>query len=85
MAHITAFEFAQALTDGVIHTHLSLLVTAHDHRRQGIGRHLVTEVLRRSGAARLDLGTDSAEDFYASLPHQPFHGFRIYDTDRFPP
>jgi len=71
---------AQALTDGVIQAHLSLLATAHDRRGQGIGRRLVTETLRRSGVQRIDLVTDSAEGFYTSMPHRRFAGFRIYTT-----
>jgi ribosomal protein S18 acetylase RimI-like enzyme len=70
--------FAQALTDGAAQAHLSLLATAHDRRREGIGRKLVQETLRRCGAMRMDLVTDTAEEFYASLPHRRFHGFRIY-------
>ncbi|WP_079177339.1 GNAT family N-acetyltransferase [Streptomyces sp. MUSC 14] len=70
--------FAQALTDGVVQAHLSLLATAHDRRRTGIGRSLVQETLRRCGAMRMDLVTDTAEEFYAALPHRRFHGFRIY-------
>ncbi|MFE6686182.1 GNAT family N-acetyltransferase [Streptomyces sp. NPDC057743] len=70
--------FAQALTDGVAQAHLSLLATAHDRRRAGIGRSLVQETLRRCGAMRMDLVTDTAEEFYAALPHRRFHGFRLY-------
>ena len=31
-----------------------------------------------TGAQRIDLITDTAEDFYASLPHRTFTGFRVY-------
>lgn len=72
--------FAQALTDGVVQAHLSLLATARDRRREGIGRRLVEETLRHSGASRLDLVTDTAEEFYAALPHRRFAGFRVYGS-----
>jgi ribosomal protein S18 acetylase RimI-like enzyme len=70
--------FAQALTDGALQAYLAQLATAADRRGEGIGRALVAEVLRRDGAIRLDLVTDSAGEFYESLPHRKFTGYRLY-------
>jgi GNAT superfamily N-acetyltransferase len=69
--------FAHAFGDG-LRAYLSELLTARHRRGEGIGRALVSAVFERTGAARLDLVTDTAEDFYAALPHRRFTGFRLY-------
>ena len=70
--------FAQALTDGEAASFLSQLAVAESHRRRGVGRRLVEEVFQLTGAARMDLVTDSAADFYRSFAHKAWAGFRIY-------
>jgi len=70
--------FAQLLSDGEIQAHLSLIATAAAHRGQGIARRMLTLALNRAGGERIDLVTDSAEDFYAGLAHRRLAGFRIY-------
>ena len=70
--------FAHALSDGVT-GYLAELLVASEHRHQGIGRRLISETFERCGAGRVDLlTTDSAESFYASLPHRRYAGFRLY-------
>ncbi|HEY5195663.1 MAG TPA: GNAT family N-acetyltransferase [Solirubrobacteraceae bacterium] len=70
--------FAQALTDGAIQAYLCVLVVAAARRHEGIGRQLVSEVLARSGAKRLDLlATNGSERFYASFPHRVSPGYRL--------
>jgi ribosomal protein S18 acetylase RimI-like enzyme len=71
--------FATALSDGAIDAYLSLLVVAAAHRRRGIGRQLVAEVFRLSGAQRLNLlSEERAQGFYESLPHRRAPGYRLY-------
>ncbi len=70
--------FAQTQSDGVIQAHLSLIAIARHRRRQGIGRQLVEEALRRGGGKRLDLLSEGGEDFYRSFHHRRLPGFRIY-------
>lgn len=70
--------FAQAVGDGCLQSHLSFLAVAEEHRRRGIARELVAMVFAATGTARMDLITDEAEAFYASLPHRRMAGFRIY-------
>jgi len=52
---------------------------------KGIARALLEYAMPLTGAQRIDLVTDTAEAFYAALPHHTFSGFRIYpgwkDTD----
>jgi predicted N-acetyltransferase YhbS len=70
--------FAHALTDGEIQAYLCALVVAASRRGEGIGRRLVSEVLARSGAKRLDLlAASGSEQFYASFPHQVLSGYRL--------
>jgi predicted N-acetyltransferase YhbS len=70
--------FAQALTDGAIQAYLCALVVATARRHRGIGRALVSEVLARSGAKRLDLlAVSGSEQFYASFPHRVSPGYRL--------
>jgi len=70
--------FAQFQSDGEIQAHLSLIAVSPHRRREGIGRRLVTEGLRRAGGLRVDLVTDSADDFYRALPHRRLEGYRLY-------
>jgi ribosomal protein S18 acetylase RimI-like enzyme len=69
---------AHALTDGH-HAYLTALVVAPDARRTGVGRLLVAEIFRASGAERVDLlSIPEANDFYRSFPAKEFTGFRLY-------
>ena len=70
--------FAYCQIDGAIQAHLSLLVVTPSRRREGIARGLLAFAFDRVGARRMDLITDSAEDFYRSMPHKVKPGFRIY-------
>ena len=75
----TILGFAQMQSDGHIQAHLSLVVVATSHRRKGIGRKLVEKVFSRAGGKRVDLLTDTADDFYRSFKYQDhWHGYRIY-------
>jgi ribosomal protein S18 acetylase RimI-like enzyme len=70
--------FACLQSDGEIQAHLSVIAVAADHRRHGVARRLLREGLAIAGGERLDLVTDSAEEFYMALPHRRFAGFRVY-------
>ena len=70
--------FAYGQGDGAIQAHLSLLVVASTRRREGIARGLVEVAFDHLGVSRMDLITDSAQEFYRSLPHREMQGFRIY-------
>ncbi|MET9275099.1 GNAT family N-acetyltransferase [Kribbella sp. NPDC003557] len=70
--------FAYLQSDGHIQAHLSQLAVHPAYRRKGIGRALLEHATPLTGAQRVDLVTDTAEDFYASFTHKTFHGFRIY-------
>ncbi len=70
--------FAYGQGDGAIQAHLSLLVVASTRRREGIARGLVDVAFEHLGVRRMDLITDSAQEFYRSLPHRAMQGFRIY-------
>lgn len=70
--------FAQMQSDGEIQAHLSLITVDPAHRRRGIARELIVAALRQAGGLRVDLVTDSAEGFYAALPHFRMAGFRLY-------
>lgn len=78
----TLAGFAQILSDGEIQAHLSLIAVDPAHRRRGIARELIVRGLRAAGGLRLDLLTDSAEEFYASFPHFRLAGFRLYPDYR---
>jgi ribosomal protein S18 acetylase RimI-like enzyme len=82
---VVAFEegdvagFATAGSDGAIQAYLILIGVAAAHRRKGIGRRLVEEVFKRTGATRIDLiSTEGADAFYASFAHFALPGFRLY-------
>ena len=71
--------FVQMLSDGLIQAHLSLILVAPDCRRQGIGRRLIEEAFKSAGGKRIDLLTDSADEFYHSFLHQSdWRGYRIF-------
>lgn len=70
--------FAQAFADGEAASFLSQVAVAESHRRRGLGRRLVKEVFKATGAGRMDLVTDDAVDFYRTFPHKEWSGFRIY-------
>lgn len=70
--------FAYLQSDGHIQAHLSQLAVHRAHRRKGIGRALLEYAAPLTGAQRIDLVTDTAEDFYASFQHRTFSGYRIY-------
>ena len=70
--------FAYLMSDGHIQAYLAELAVSADHRRKGIARALLEYAMPLTGAQRIDLVTDTADAFYASLPHHTFSGFRIY-------
>jgi ribosomal protein S18 acetylase RimI-like enzyme len=70
--------FAYLQSDGYIQAHLSQMAVHREYRRKGIGRALLEYAVPRTGAQRVDLVTDSANDFYESFDHRTFSGFRIY-------
>jgi ribosomal protein S18 acetylase RimI-like enzyme len=70
--------WAQALGDGVLQSHLSFLAVHPDHRHRGIARLLTTATFQSTHTLRMDLITDSADEFYTSFPHRKMSGFRIY-------
>jgi GNAT superfamily N-acetyltransferase len=75
-ADVVGFAYLQS--DGHIQAHLSQMAVRESHRRRGIGRALLEYAAPLTGAQRIDLVTDTAEYFYASLPHKKFTGFRVY-------
>ncbi|MGH6955719.1 MAG: GNAT family N-acetyltransferase [Caulobacteraceae bacterium] len=70
--------FAQLQSDGEIQAHLSLIAVDPAFRRQGLGRRLLDLALKTAGGQRIDLNTESADDFYARLRHFRMSGFRLY-------
>jgi ribosomal protein S18 acetylase RimI-like enzyme len=70
--------WAQALGDGVLQSHLSFLAVHPDHRRRGIARLLTVATFQSTRTLRMDLITDSAEEFYESFEHKQMLGYRIY-------
>lgn len=70
--------FAYLQSDGHIQAHLSEVAVSANHRRKGVGRALLEYAMPLTGAQRIDLVTDTAEDFYSSFDHRTFSGFRIY-------
>jgi len=80
----TIVGFAQLMSDGEIQAHLSLIAVDSAYRRRGIARELIASALRVAGGLRIDLITDSAEEFYSSFPHFRRAGFRLYPGYRKP-
>lgn len=74
--------WAQAMGDGVLQSHLGFLAVHPDVRRRGIGRLLVVATYQATGTLRMDLITDSAEEFYAGFAHRRMAGFRLYPGAR---
>lgn len=72
--------FACLHSDGEIQAHLSLIAVEPRHRRRGVGRELISVALARAGGERIDLVTDSADEFYKALPHRRMAGFRLYPS-----
>jgi len=70
--------FAQVQSDGEIQAHLSSIAVDRSLRRSGVGRELVARAFALAGGIRIDLITDSAEDFYEAFAHRRKEGFRIY-------
>jgi ribosomal protein S18 acetylase RimI-like enzyme len=70
--------FAQLQSDGEIQAHLSLVAVDPAARRRGIARELIVQSLREAGGLRIDLITQTADAFYASLPHFRLNGYRLY-------
>lgn len=70
--------FAQFQSDGEIQAHLSLIAVDPAARRSGIARELIALGLREAGGLRVDLVTDTSDDFYASFPHFRLSGYRLY-------
>ena len=70
--------FAQLLSDGEIQAYLALIAVHPSRRQKGIGRDLIAAALSTAGGLRVDLLADTAPNFYASLPHLRFDGFRLY-------
>ncbi|MEN8162242.1 MAG: GNAT family N-acetyltransferase [Myxococcota bacterium] len=72
---------AHLLTNGVVHSHLSLVGVLPDYRRRGIARRLVAAAFEAGGGKWLDLCAEAgSEDFYRSFHHQTLQGFRIHPT-----
>lgn len=74
--------FAQMMSDRHIQAFLSVLCVSAAHRRKGIGRRLIEETFARAGGKRVDLTTDSADEFYQSFKHRRFSGYRIYPQEK---
>lgn len=72
--------FAYLQSDGHIQAHLSMMAVHKSYRRKGVGRELLEYATPLTGAQRVDLVTDTAEDFYSSFEHRTFSGFRIYPS-----
>jgi ribosomal protein S18 acetylase RimI-like enzyme len=70
--------WAQAMGDGVLQSHLGFVAVHPDHRRRGIARLLVVATFQATGTKRMDLITDTAEEFYAGFAHRRMSGFRVY-------
>jgi ribosomal protein S18 acetylase RimI-like enzyme len=72
--------FAKLHSDGEIQAHLSYLVVDPTERRKGIGRQLIEHGLREAGGVCIDLLTNRAGAFFASLPHVQITGYRMYPS-----
>lgn len=69
--------FIYLLSDGEVQAYLASMAVARTHRRRGIGTALIRSAFEVCGAERLDL-LSIADEFYASLQHQKWSGFRLY-------
>ena len=71
--------FCQVLSDGELQAYCSLLLVGAGFRRRGLGRALLVAGLTRAGGERMDLlAEQTALNFYRSLRHREWTGFRIY-------
>lgn len=70
--------FAYIQSDGEIQAHLSNIAVARTRRRRGIGRRMLQLAIEIAGGQRIDLATESAPEFYESLTHQRWAGYRIH-------
>jgi ribosomal protein S18 acetylase RimI-like enzyme len=70
----------QAQSDGLIQAHLSLLLVARPDRRKGLGRSLLRQAFRATGAIRLDL-VSQCDPFYERLGGDRLAGFRVRGED----
>ncbi len=70
--------FIQMQSDGEIQAHLSLILVAPDKRGHGIGRQLVNEAFKLTGAERIDLAAEEELEFYRSFAHREWTGFRLH-------
>ena len=66
------------ISDGEIQAHLSNIAVDRNHRRQGVARQLLDLAITHAGGVRIDLVTDSADDFYGALRHRRMTGYRVY-------
>lgn len=73
--------FAQLLSDGEIQAYLATLVVLPEHRGRGIGTGLIEAGLARAGGRRVDLLTETADDFYQGLRSKRMTGFRVYPRE----
>ena len=62
------------LSDGVCNAYLVDIWTASTHRRQGIGREVVSRLLATVPGQHVALFTDDMPDFYAVLEFRPQPG-----------
>jgi GNAT superfamily N-acetyltransferase len=69
--------FAYLLSDGAVQAYLASMAVAADHRRRGVGTRLIQSAFAACGAEWLDLLSD-ADEFYGSLLHRRWSGFRLY-------
>jgi predicted N-acetyltransferase YhbS len=71
--------FAELFSDGELQAYLATMAVDASRRGEGVGRQLVTDVLKLAGGERIDLLSEyAATDFYRAFPHVEEPGFRLY-------
>ncbi|MCK4252488.1 GNAT family N-acetyltransferase [candidate division WOR-3 bacterium] len=71
--------FVQLLTDSNIQSFIPVIIVSKKYREEGIGKKLIEDVFKLSGAKRIDLLTDEdSESFYQKFQHSKLLGYRIY-------